>query len=508
MITITHLSGFGRGKSKTFDGPSILLGTDPSCDIRFDPAWDKEVSPRHAQISILNGECIIDDLGSSTGVWVSGKKITREALRGTVEVTLGQSGQRLQIQVGALPAAAASRQAPPSLPHAPAKSGGSKAMPIAIGIAALLTVGFFTFKQRVSVGSNSVTVNLGQPAAEASEAKKTTVEPAPAPQPAAAAPSTPAASSQDTDTRMINAAKGYEKAIGLVVRAKEGVSDPCGTAWAVGEDLFATNAHVAIPVIRTLKAGGSAFVVINKNPELRFRVRAAIPHPRYFESPVNLDGKTPAADPFDVAILIVEGKCPVVMKLAQKSKLDTLDSGHRVAFLGFPMENLINGGVDMHLPVATMQSGIITSVTDFWLSKAPYESRTLVQHNLPATGGASGSPIFDADGEVISILSAGNITFTVSTNTWASMVNDIEKAKQTVIAKAKEKIVEPGMTDKKKATLIEQVEATINALNEYPLPVMNLQRAPSAAQINFAQRIDMLQELLDGVSKARNEGKL
>jgi V8-like Glu-specific endopeptidase len=505
MITITHLSGFGRGKSKTYPGPNVILGTDPSCDVRFDPTWDKEVSPRHAQISILNGECLIDDLGSTTGVWINGKKIVREPLRGTVEVNLGQNGQRLQIQVAALPMSSSPSPQPTAAAPGPTRS---KAMPIALGIAAVLAVAFITIKQRVNIGGNEVTITMGEEKKAETKSAPSNEKPAPtAHEPTTPIPVATAPPSQDTDTRILNAAKSYEKAIGLVVLAKEGSGDGCGTAWAVAEDIFATNAHVAMPIIRTMRAGGSAFVVINKNPELRYRVRAAIPHPRYFESPVNIDGKSPAASPYDVALLIVEGKCPVSMKLAARQKLETLDSGHRVAFLGFPMENLINGGVDMHLPVATMQSGIVTANTDFWLAKAPFESRTLVQHNLPATGGASGSPIFDADGEVVAILSAGNITFTVSTSTWAQMMSDIESAKREVITKAKAQISAPGMTEKKKTALIDQVEATLGALNQVPLPVMTLGRSPSAAQVNFAQRIDMLDELISEVEKARAEGK-
>jgi S1-C subfamily serine protease len=73
------------------------------------------------------------------------------------------------------------------------------------------------------------------------------------------------------------------------------------------------------------------------------------------------------------------------------------------------MEGLAGGGVDFRNPVATMQSGIITSVTDYWLSKSDPGNRLLIQHNLGATGGASGSPVFDTNGRVIGILSAGNI---------------------------------------------------------------------------------------------------
>jgi S1-C subfamily serine protease len=88
-----------------------------------------------------------------------------------------------------------------------------------------------------------------------------------------------------------------------------------------------------------------------------------------------------------------------------------------------------------------MQSGIITSTTDYWISKAPYEKSLLLAHNLGATGGASGSPIFNNSGEVVGVLSAGNIIGQI----------DFRTGKTT--------------------------------------------RAPSAVMINFAQRIDLLGDI-------------
>jgi S1-C subfamily serine protease len=109
------------------------------------------------------------------------------------------------------------------------------------------------------------------------------------------------------------------------------------------------------------------------------------------------------------------------------------------------MEGLSGGGTDFRNPVATMQSGIVTSLTDWWVGGGSFEKTKLVQHNLGATGGASGSPIFNADGKVVGILSAGNI--------------------------------------------IGQVQIDGNGDTQ-------VIRAPSAAMINFAQRVDLLNDLL------------
>ena len=102
------------------------------------------------------------------------------------------------------------------------------------------------------------------------------------------------------------------------------------------------------------------------------------------------------------------------------------------------MENLDNNNINLDKPAATMQSGIISNVTDFKRceQKDP-AANVFIRHNLPATGGASGSPIFTTDGKVVAMLYGGNVNF------------------------------------KKESG----------------------ERTPSAAQINFAVRIDLLHEV-------------
>lgn len=257
---------------------------------------------------------------------------------------------------------------------------------------------------------------------------------------------------KDTDRQMAEVAKQYENAVGVVVIAgqQDGqpFSQPIATAWAVGDKVFASNGHVTEPVIKALTNGFSVFIVLNKNPDKKFQVTAALTHPQYNTQPVNLDGKEPAVPVYDVGLLFVDSPVPNKLKIAPTAELQKLDSGYRVAYLGFPMEGLAGDGVDIHNPVANMQSGIITSTTDYWLAKAPFEKSLLLSHNLAAVGGASGSPIFNGAGEVVGILSAGNI--------------------------------------------IGQVDAQTGKVT----------RAPSAALINFAQRIDVLGDIYPKYSSA------
>lgn len=57
-------------------GHTIVVGRDESADIRVD---DKKVSRRHAAFKLIDGEPWVEDLGSSNGVRLNGKKINRRA---------------------------------------------------------------------------------------------------------------------------------------------------------------------------------------------------------------------------------------------------------------------------------------------------------------------------------------------------------------------------------------------------------------------------------------------
>lgn len=253
-------------------------------------------------------------------------------------------------------------------------------------------------------------------------------------------------SSGDTDTRLADFAEEYKYAVGAVVMVVPGRGAvPLGTAWAFGENSFATNAHVAAGILEYQKKHPELpfYIAINQRPDKRLRIVKTQTHPKYKQLNVRFDGRTTRSG-YDVAILTTAGSAPTFFKLASKEKLKSVRTGLRVAFLGFPTESLTQNNIDAQMPIATMQSGIVSAVSDHFMGDSGFEGNRLVRHNLAAAGGASGSPIFDADGEVVAVLFGGNINMGV----------DIQ-------------------TDNKPTIM----------------------REPSAALVNFAERVDSLQEI-------------
>lgn len=245
---------------------------------------------------------------------------------------------------------------------------------------------------------------------------------------------------RDSASILSQIAEDKGQAVGLVVlkvERKDGkiILIPMGTAWAFSSKKFATNAHVAYGLRECYKenqkyiAHIEALILINNTNQKSYRICSVRIHRGYSSG-----GFSP-----DVAELSIDGAHDKYFKIANKSTLARLKPGEPIAYLGFPIENLAGGNVNLSNPIATMQTGVLSSMTSFNFTNAGMENNYLIRHNLPATGGASGSPIFNRSGEVIALLCAGN---------------------------------------------------TIGQVNG-----KRVERAPSAAQVNFGIRADLLKEV-------------
>jgi S1-C subfamily serine protease len=241
-----------------------------------------------------------------------------------------------------------------------------------------------------------------------------------------------------------------------------------GTAWAVempdGTRALATNSHVAEmfdEIGRQLPADSYMVAIQPKGPDYkRLKVTRVKLHPGFHAfQKVLLDLMEKQKElkvrkfdfilGYDVALLFVEDPAQIAapLKLAPPESYNALTAGEEAYLIGHPAEG--TPGTDWMRPEPNSQAGIITGVTTFFLARGEDADNQLVQHSLAGSGGASGSPIFNARGEVVALHSAGSFKF-------------LEIA---------------GQKD----------------------PV----RVDGGARIQYAQRVDMLRELIDGTADAK-----
>lgn len=210
----------------------------------------------------------------------------------------------------------------------------------------------------------------------------------------------------------------------MVVRSPEGHEVGVATAWVVKPGVLATNAHVA-QILKDLPKN-ARFAARSSDPSVPdIPVVAVTIHPardlfkeawQDYEPAFGLSSKSmerveTAGDAFDVGLLTLEAGAVLAppLTLAGREELEALGVGEPVGYVGYPSENVALAG-GRH-PSATTHLGYVTAATDYFgaSAAAPPAMRHLILHSLPAAGGASGSPILNERGHVVAVLSGGNL---------------------------------------------------------------------------------------------------
>jgi hypothetical protein len=176
------------------------------------------------------------------------------------------------------------------------------------------------------------------------------------------------------------------------------------SAFAVSEDLLATNAHVVDSMSRVpLETNPMAYLAHHETGELLSVTQAWI-HPGY-------DGN-PARSP-DVGIVRVDGVVSGYLRLADPAAYESIDVFDEVRLCGFPGDVTVAVDFDSlftksYRPRATCLSGQISALRPFdpTVTAAPGTTQ-LIQHDIATTQGTSGSPIYTEQWGVIAINAAG-----------------------------------------------------------------------------------------------------
>jgi hypothetical protein len=259
-------------------------------------------------------------------------------------------------------------------------------------------------------GSSQIVINLH---------RRIAPELAQAPAPAPVPPTKPPAEvSQRTLQDSLKAARASVFVVG--VETQEDGFDPEGTAWTVAPNKLATNVHVVEGLAEKLKNAASKHDVrvlacrFDDPPATLILGKVQI-HPAYgpwndFEDRIGPAAHQSLGVPiFDVALLDVDkaikGDAGTPLKLATAQEMAGLSPADPVGYVGYPMEGKEMVGTH---PTMLTDIGIFSAFSDGLFQQIPLGQPGVLTTTLHLYGGASGSPCFGPDGEVIGLNSAGD----------------------------------------------------------------------------------------------------
>jgi hypothetical protein len=444
MLTIKHLNGPQAGTEVNIDQTRerIVFGRQLDCDVQFPPEETAVARHHFALVKKPSGAWTIELFGTPY-VAIDGQPADNgQVVRGGVKIELGRAGGPA-VGVGITEDARADNylktaaQAEAASPRqlATQASGTAKVARAIAAVAVIVALGGGAFAAYNYISTTQTTARLESAQRQFSDAlaKEANLR-------------------IGADVRAHIARAVYHVELQDAEQRVRGA----GTAWVVGPNLLATNAHVGIlreglrprerMIVRAPGQNGQIYEVVEHKLHPGY-----VPFNAFLQSDLrlipsyrgNLDSLS--GNGYDVSILRVAGTLPEAdrLEIATTEEMHALAAGTPLATSGYPGENLTHSSPG-NLGVTPQQHlGVVTSITDMFHLPAPVTVRQLVQHDLPATGGASGSPIVGPSGRVVALLNAGNLF------------------------------------------------------------VVNGDRVPNAALINFAQRADLVRDLIDGTAEQK-----
>lgn len=445
VLVIKHLSEPHAGREVTLaaDAEEVRFGRDPAADIGF-PAELDIVGRDHFRLRREVGTWKFV-ISKQRPVFSGGRAlIDGEELDGAMEVQLsGPGGPRLRIEpqagtAGNIPKTRVLAGGQDIGDVADASRRGGRRLAIGLGAVAVAVAfvagGYFLLRGNVAEVSGQMAGVSGEVAAlgdqiSATAAKIPTLE-----QQVAAAE---ASAGKQIDAQAILGR--FSRSVYVVAWQMSGGSlRSMATASVVlmpdGTKALMTNAHVSEPLETNYLPYGDNVTVWAIQPLApdypKLKVVAARTHPAYAEfgkvterwdalrAENRMRNVRIQFTAYDVGLLFVDHPEMLAdpLPLASAEELAALEPGVPLVMTGYPEGGV--AGTDTARPEPTAHVGTITAITTFYLFRSATIPNQLIQHALPTAGGASGSPMFNAQGHVVALHDA-----TGSSELMAALIN-------------------------------------------------------------------------------------
>jgi S1-C subfamily serine protease/pSer/pThr/pTyr-binding forkhead associated (FHA) protein len=455
-VQLLVLDGPRKGMTAVFSG-DVALGRHPGSAFQFDPERDLDVSARHAMIVRAGDQWSVRDLGSSNGTLVNGHPVTMDVRLGdTDQVRLGPTGPRVEVrlvpdttpdQAPHFPVARTGQTAPAPAADQPLRTTGSTTQRIRVEVSRqtrrlrTVALGLGTVLVLLAAGFGVNTVRLRRARAVESAAMQARIDSILAASESAVRQlqgrmeglATALEQSQSEVQRLQRSLgdaerMGNSQQVALLRRQLQDASEALRYQQVAAQVDFRTineANHRAVAMIWSDFGGGDVTVgtAWGVRPDGRMITnRHVVAGPEGTRAPLRLAVQFTNSDQVwpadlllvdrdhDLAVIRVRGIAggiPVVQAIAAGSGLLP---GDPVALIGFPLgsELPMHAGSERPVVRTTLTAGIVSKVLP-----------DLVQLDGYGAEGASGSPIFNRDGQVVAVLyggqagSGGRVVFSV-----------------------------------------------------------------------------------------------
>jgi S1-C subfamily serine protease len=414
-IRLEIRAGERVGQAVTVDKTYMTIGRHPAADLRFEAYYEVPISARHAAIVAREGGYVVRDLGSAAGTFLNGQRVIGDVpLASGDMIELGRGGPATQVTFVPVAVSREREVERDATPVSPRRAGPAPAelrlRPAPSGGITVASIEQTSRRREAAVRKRMVTVGLVMLLALGGYVWQATRSGAREELLRRQMRDTAQRQREIISTAMLDLARiarENRSAVALVVAQFEDGSSFSGTGFVVrssrGEALIVTNRHL----VTTSGSRSKRLSVVMDGSSQSYQAEI-----------VSVHGSA------DLALLRVKtpARLPTVQGIAEANAV--LAEGAPVAMLGYPLGLDLQMGGDWHEVgvSATSMQGTVSKVLP-----------ALVQVDGYGAQGSSGSPIFDARGQVVAVLygserdSAGRIIYGVPVRFVHELLRDAPK---------------------------------------------------------------------------------